>query len=402
MARIVLIEMSPSGGLFQFGFQLGTRLAGEGHEVELVTGPDPELTPREPGLRISSILPTWHARPRGVEPSWLRKLRRVWRALRHALALVRILRHVRATQPDAIFWHPLRFTIDAWLVSACRRVSPGTAFCMVLHEARPLAEGRRDGSLYREESLGDRTLHRALGRAMGTLDLVFVLGEKARAEAREQWQLRCPVVVIPHGDEGVFLAGEPVPAVEATEPVVLFFGIWTRHKGLSVLFDAFAAVRDAVPQARLVVAGAVQGDVDFDEVRVHAGRVPGIELRPGYVDMGEVPGLFGQARVVVAPYLRGNQSGVVHLAQTFGRPVVASDVGDIPSAVPHRQAGLIVAPNDVAALAGALEELLTDAELAGKLGRAGQERVSTQGSWAEIAKVVSKSLADVRSETRRS
>ena len=395
MSRIVLVEMSPSGGLFQFGFQLGSHLAREGHEVEILTGPDPELTSRDPRLRITSILPTWHARPQSVEAEWLRKVRRVWRALRHAMALVRLLIHVRSTRPDAIFVHPLRFTIDAWAASALRRASPATALCMVLHETRPLAEGRKAGSLYREESFGDRVLQRALRRAMSSVDVMFVLGEKARAEALEQWSPRCPVRVIPHGDEGVFLAGEPVPAVADTDPVVLFFGIWTRHKGLPVLFEAFATVRRSIPAARLVVAGAVQGDVDFEEMRVLAEQVPGIELRPGYVDMPDVPELFGSARVVVAPYLRGNQSGVVHLAQTFGRPVVASDVGDIAAAVPHRQAGLIVPAGDADALAAALLELLADARLAAELGRGGQERVSTQGSWSEIAKVVSESVTDV-------
>ena len=50
--RIALIEFSPSGGLFQFSVQLGEALARAGAEVEVITGPKPELSSREPGCRV--------------------------------------------------------------------------------------------------------------------------------------------------------------------------------------------------------------------------------------------------------------------------------------------------------------------------------------------------------------
>ncbi len=57
---IVLVEFSPSGGLFQFAVQLGDALAAAGHRVELLTGPRPELGPTASWFRIRPVLPTWH------------------------------------------------------------------------------------------------------------------------------------------------------------------------------------------------------------------------------------------------------------------------------------------------------------------------------------------------------
>jgi hypothetical protein len=56
--RITLVEFNPSGGLFQFAVQLGEALADRGHDVELVTGPDPELASRRPNFRVVAQLPT--------------------------------------------------------------------------------------------------------------------------------------------------------------------------------------------------------------------------------------------------------------------------------------------------------------------------------------------------------
>jgi glycosyltransferase involved in cell wall biosynthesis len=82
----------------------------------------------------------------------------------------------------------------------------------------------------------------------------------------------------------------------------------------------------------------------------------------------------------------------VHLAQTFARPVVASEVGDVPAAVPHGEAGLLVPPGNAEALAAALSRLLTAPVEAKRMGDAGRRRVSEHSSWDDIATDVAKTL----------
>ncbi|MBI5167596.1 MAG: glycosyltransferase, partial [candidate division NC10 bacterium] len=58
-----------------------------------------------------------------------------------------------------------------------------------------------------------------------------------------------------------------------------------------------------------------------------------------------------------------------------GKPVIATWVGGIPEAVVHGETGLLVPPKDPKALAEAIILLLSDPDLAMKMGKAGRERV---------------------------
>jgi glycosyltransferase involved in cell wall biosynthesis len=164
--------------------------------------------------------------------------------------------------------------------------------------------------------------------------------------------------------------------------------------------DAFDLVVQRCPQARLTIAGA-PAPADFDDRRVTEwarGHGERVTLVPRYVPMADVPALFGSARAVVLPYLTASQSGVAHLAMTFGRPVVASDVGDLPEVVIDGTNGLIVPPGDPAALAQALERLLTGPALAAEMGRAGQQRARVDADWQSVGTRVAAALAEAQSK----
>jgi glycosyltransferase involved in cell wall biosynthesis len=101
--------------------------------------------------------------------------------------------------------------------------------------------------------------------------------------------------------------------------------------------------------------------------------------------MAEVAPTFARARVVTTPYVTGYQSGVIHLAATMARPVVTSDVGDLASAVSDGVTGRVVPPRDATRLAGALEEVLADPELAARMGEAARSAVLDGSSWERVA-----------------
>lgn len=171
--------------------------------------------------------------------------------------------------------------------------------------------------------------------------------------------------------------------VADTAPVALFFGTWTAYKGIDVLLDAFEHVRAERPDAELVMAGAVGADVDLPAVLARAESIGNVTTTTGYIPTDQVARIVGSARLLVTPYVRASQSGVVHLAYTFGRPVVTTEVGDLAEAVHDGENGLLVPPQDPAALAAAMLKLLTDPQLAAALGAAGHEHVA--GAWQRTA-----------------
>jgi glycosyltransferase involved in cell wall biosynthesis len=382
-APIVLVEFSPSGGLFQFAFQLGEEIAATGHEVQLLTGPDPELASTVDGFLIQPVLPTWHpADPAGAAPKW-RRWRRVTRAGRLLLAWIVLTVHLLRLRPRAVLWSNWRFFFEPLFVVAIATLLRTSLMGLVAHEPLPRSDAKNT-SVVRS----GRLLNSALAAAWRRLDVVFVLGSSTRELVLRHWSPRGTVVVIPHGDERVLAGhvdGAATPVAD-TAPVVLFFGTWSTYKGIEVLLDAFVVVRRSVPDARLVLAGAVGADLNLPRLKARAETVGGVDARPGYVAVEDVPRILNEARLVVTPYIRATQSGVAHLAHTFGRPVVATTVGDIPEVVRHGENGLLVPPADATELAAALVELLLDPHRAAEMGSAGQRRLTTESSWAEAAR----------------
>jgi glycosyltransferase involved in cell wall biosynthesis len=378
--RILMVEFSPSGGLFQFAVQLGRALAERGNSVQLLTGPDPELRSTTPGLHIRSELRTWHPMESDDPGRLLRRARRILRLLQYIGAYATVRRIVRRERPDIVQWANWRFAIDGPLVWWVGTASDAVMVDLA-HSPRPLNEQRQTGEVLRPRA----RLHGLQELAYRRMDAVMVLGDRSREDFMSTWPSARRVDVIPHGDETIFVTDSPASAPSECGPHVLFFGNLATYKGLPTLLEAFGLLRETLPEASLTIAGAATNDTDISALREQALAVGQVQLRIGYVPLPDVSELFTAARVVVAPYIYANASGVVSLAQTFARPVVASDVGDLRDAVVHESTGLLVPAGDPAALAAALRRVLSDPVLADGWGRAGRDRLAETSSWPTVA-----------------
>ena len=158
---------------------------------------------------------------------------------------------------------------------------------------------------------------------------------------------------------------------------VLFFGVIRPYRGLP---DALDAVR-RVEGARLLVAG--DPAMALNGLRSDAeGRV---EWRLGYLPEAEVDRAHGEATVAVFPYRPEiDQSGALLRALGAGVPAVVYDVGGLPEPVRAFNAGRVVPPGDVEALAGALRELLDDEQALAE-ARAGAARARETLTWDAAA-----------------
>jgi len=386
--RIAIIETAPYGGLLHYAVQLGDALAGRGHSVELLTSKGNELAEREHTARMRAIL-TPPVRSERVPTSRIvAHARRVLVAARLTRAWTRVNWEVARNRYDVVI---LNSSLHASLmVTASLVVFVLPNRPRVAHIAHSPRVQRRVGKrLY-----GENPLLAILLRQLYThCDVVFVLGEASLAQLESQWPTS-KGVIIPHGDERVF-GGEPPPQTD--EERILFFGDWTRIKGLPVLLAAFDELVARRATARLTIAGNPHHvGTDLEGIRVWArGHGDRVTLIDRYVPIESVSDVFSSARVVVTPYIAANQSGVVHLAMTMARAVVASDVGDLSSAVIAGETGLLVPPDDPSALAAALERVVSDGELAARFGAAGRRRVMDHSGWETVAAEVEAALEQV-------
>jgi glycosyltransferase involved in cell wall biosynthesis len=384
--RLAVVETTSQGGLLHYATQLADALAQVGNDVDLIVPEHNELSGRDGPARRRAILvaPT---PPQEGRLSEIRPIRRAGVASRLLRAWARVNWELRRGHYDAVI---LTCDVDLWLMAMA--ILPitfsrhGMRVTYICHSVRPLNRWSGD-----EMFIDSPLLNLLLQTLYSRFDMLFVHGERSRSEFKATWPA-ARLVVIPHGDERIFSGEPPAPTQEER---LLFFGDWRKVKGLSVLMEAFEQLAQRRSTARLTIAGTpCPIDMDPDVIRLWAARQDGkVEVVDRYVPVEEVPELFGTARAVVTPYLVGYQSGVVHLAMTMARAVVASEVGDLTSVVIDGQTGLTVPAGDADALALALERILAEDDLAERLGSEARRRLLEGSSWELVAERVQAALA---------
>ncbi|MFL6671703.1 MAG: glycosyltransferase family 4 protein [Massilia sp.] len=149
---------------------------------------------------------------------------------------------------------------------------------------------------------------------------------------------------------------------------LLFLGRLGHGKGS---YDLLRAVHELVrrhPNVRLILAG--DGEIAQTRAAIRALRIDANVQVLGWVGPGEREQLLARAAICVLPsYAEGLPMCVLE-AMAAGVPVVASAVGGVPDVLADGIEGLLVQPGDVAALAAALDQLLSGDSLRRRMGMA--------------------------------
>ncbi len=251
------------------------------------------------------------------------------------------------------------------------------------------------GGGYRVSSWAERTAYR-------NADAVIAVSQGMKSDILAVYPFMDPdkVHVVHNGIDTMLYAPDRNTdvleryGVDPDRPYVVFVGRITRQKGVGHLL---AAARDFVPEAQLVLCA---GAPDTPEIgAATAAAVESLrETRTGVVWISEmlprpdVVQLLTHATLFVCPSVY-EPLGIVNLeAMACETAVVASAVGGIPEVVTHGVTGLLVpyAPaypeGFEAALAEAVNSLVTDPDKAAEMGRAGRARADREFGWDAIAR----------------
>jgi glycosyltransferase involved in cell wall biosynthesis len=211
----------------------------------------------------------------------------------------------------------------------------------------------------RRELNPDKTLaHLALQRAAYAAAHHVVANSRAAAArlVREGVPPR-KIVVIPNGlDEGRFRSGEAHRhRARSAVPRIVTVAKLRTEKAHEVLIGAAARVAATYPAAVFEFAG----DGPREERLRQAARAAGVGGRITFLGhRDDVPALLAEADVFVLPSRSEASPNSVIEAMAAGVPVVATTVGGIPELIEHGRSGLLVPPDDPAALAAAIVRLL--------------------------------------------
>jgi glycosyltransferase involved in cell wall biosynthesis len=186
--------------------------------------------------------------------------------------------------------------------------------------------------------------------------------------------------VIPHLQVGG--AVESPHEVLDDGKTILFFGrIWP-YKGLDFLIRAEPWIAAQSQDYKIIIAGEGEDFGRYHQMMVNPER---FEVINRHIPEPEANLLFRRASVVVLPYIEASQSGVIPVAYTYGKPVVASNVGGLPEMIEDGVTGLLVPPRDDQKLAAAIVKLLKDKALRHSMGAAGERKIQRECSPAVVA-----------------
>jgi len=133
--------------------------------------------------------------------------------------------------------------------------------------------------------------------------------------------------------------------------IALFFGHVRPFKGLDIALRAWRVLKS---DATLVVAGEAWWKGE-EEYRALAQGLDNVRFDFRFIPDAEIATYFAACDVVLAPYRIEAQSGVALTAFHFARPVIATSVGGLPEIIEEGRNGLLVPPEDPAALAAAVD-----------------------------------------------
>ena len=175
--------------------------------------------------------------------------------------------------------------------------------------------------------------------------------------------------------------------------LLLSVGRLQRRKGHDVAIRAVAALRDAVPGLRYVVAGDGEERARLEKLVVDhnvADRV----FFAGAVEDADLPAYYAASDIFLLPNRVDDGDiegfGIVFLeAAAVGRPVIGGDSGGVPEAVERDVTGLLVDGASVDAVSNAIRELASSESLRRTMGLAGRRRALECFSWQRAAALVS-------------
>lgn len=225
-------------------------------------------------------------------------------------------------------------------------------------------------------------------------DVLIAHSENAEQKLRSMGVSR-PILVVPHGEYGIFnldkldrsQARARLGGFTESDFIVLFFGHLDERKGLAEFLAV--ANRAECAESKFVVAGQNNLGRAYQALLSNP-PAPNIRLDIGHVPFEKVQEYFAACDVVALPYREGSTSGVVKIAMAFGKPVVASRVGDLPETLADWP-GLLIDP-------ARLEEDLRDALVRMRAERdnyaLGAKEVRSKYAWEPIGAAYTRLLRE--------
>ena len=143
------------------------------------------------------------------------------------------------------------------------------------------------------------------------------------------------------------------------EPTLIHFGRIRKYKGIDTVIKAFAGIREAVPNARLIIAGDGPDRAELEALTTRMNLNRSIDFL-GMVPIDKLIELLNKCHLFLNASAKEGWGLTVVEANACGMPVIASNRPGLKDSVKHEKTGYLVEYGRPAAFAARAVELLSD------------------------------------------
>lgn len=206
------------------------------------------------------------------------------------------------------------------------------------------------------------------------------------------------VNVVPNAVDATLFCPEDVERTNA----ILYVGRITAEKGIDVLVRAMPLIIKEIHDAQLIIVGPQKYGLErggfAEKIRqlIKKSNIEHHVIFTGTVSISELIRAYSQASVLCLPAVWQEPFGLVLIeAMACETPVVGTRVGGISEVISESQGGLLVKPHEAKELAQAIIQVLSDSNLARRLGKNGRKAVLEKYAFNRVAQQVYSIYADI-------
>ena len=208
--------------------------------------------------------------------------------------------------------------------------------------------------------------------------------------------LKEKISIIPHGNYIPFINvrndkqnSRQYLGLPQDKEILLFFGMIKKVKGLDVLLKSLKNVVNENPNTILLIAGKTwENDFSSYQDIIDKNRLSSnIILHNRFIPHDDVEYYYSASDLVVLPYKKIYQSGVLMMALSYERPALVSDLSPLKEVITNNENGFVFKSEDANDLTEKINIILSDKGNLERVSENGKLLINEKFSWDQIGKL---------------